>query len=45
MTHWLLLNSGPQAAAPNMAADEALLESMPRWQTPVLRFYGWRCGR
>lgn len=41
MTHWLLLNSGPQAAAPNMAADEALLESMPRWQTPVLRFYGW----
>ena len=41
MKTWLLLNSGPQSAAHNMAMDEALLESMPRWQTPVLRFYGW----
>lgn len=24
-----------------MAMDEALLETMPRWQRPVLRFYGW----
>jgi len=24
-----------------MALDEALLEAMPRLQTPVLRFYGW----
>jgi lipoate-protein ligase A len=24
-----------------MAGDEALLEAMPRWQMPVLRFYGW----
>lgn len=39
--NWLLLNSGPGAAAFNMALDEALLEAMPRLQTPVLRFYGW----
>ncbi|HEV2693601.1 MAG TPA: hypothetical protein VG347_11960 [Verrucomicrobiae bacterium] len=38
---WLLLNSGPCDAAFNMALDEALLEAMPRLQTPVLRFYGW----
>jgi len=39
--NWLLLNSGPCAAAYNMALDEALLEAMPRLQQPVLRFYGW----
>ena len=39
--NWLLLNSGPGDSAFNMALDEALLEAMPRWQTPVLRFYGW----
>ena len=39
--NWLLLNSGPGAAAFNMALDEALLQAMPRLQTPVLRFYGW----
>jgi lipoate-protein ligase A len=38
---WLLLNSGPCAAAYNMALDEALLEAMPRLHQPVLRFYGW----
>jgi len=38
---WLLLNSGKCDAAFNMALDEALLESMPRLQKPVLRFYGW----
>ena len=41
MNEWLLLNSGKQSAAYNMAADEALLEAMPRLQKPVLRFYGW----
>jgi len=39
--NWLLLNSGKCDAAFNMALDEALLESMPRLQKPVLRFYGW----
>ena len=39
--NWLLLNSGPCPAAYNMALDEALLEAMPRFQQPVLRFYGW----
>ena len=39
--NWLLLNSGPCAAAFNMALDEALLVAMPRLQAPVLRFYGW----
>ena len=41
MKPWLLLQAGPHPAAQNMAADEALLAAMPRWQTPVLRFYGW----
>jgi lipoate-protein ligase A len=41
MKTWLLLNSGAQSAAHNMAVDETLLESMPRLQKPVLRFYGW----
>ncbi len=39
--NWLLLNSGKCDPAFNMALDEALLEAMPRLQTPVLRFYGW----
>jgi lipoyl(octanoyl) transferase len=39
--NWLVLHSGPGDAAFNMALDEALLEAMPRWQWPVLRFYGW----
>ncbi|MDE3066421.1 MAG: lipoate--protein ligase family protein [Verrucomicrobiota bacterium] len=39
--NWLLLNSGPDDAAFNMALDEALLEAMRRLQQPVLRFYGW----
>jgi lipoate-protein ligase A len=38
---WLLLVSGPQNYAFNMALDEALLEAMPRLCQPVLRFYGW----
>ena len=38
---WLLLRSGPGDPAFNMALDEALLESMPRLQKPVLRFYSW----
>jgi lipoate-protein ligase A len=36
-----VLHSGPGGAAFNMALDEALLEAMPRLQTPVLRLYGW----
>jgi lipoate-protein ligase A len=39
--NYFLLNSGKCDAAFNMALDEALLEAMPRLQTPVLRFYGW----
>jgi len=39
--NWLLLNSGRCDAVFNMALDEALLEAMPRFQKPVLRFYGW----
>lgn len=41
MNSWLLLDSGPGAAAFNMALDEALLEAMPRLRRPALRFYGW----
>lgn len=41
MISWLLLDTGPGNPAHNMALDEALLESMPRLQRPVLRFYGW----
>jgi lipoate-protein ligase A len=41
MNSWLLLQSGPGDPALNMALDEALLESMPRLDRPVLRFYGW----
>jgi len=39
--NWLFLQSGPCDAAFNMALDEALLEAMPRLETPVLRFYSW----
>ena len=38
---WLLLNSGPGAAALNMALDETLLELASQLRQPVLRFYGW----
>lgn len=38
---WYLLHSGPGAAAANMALDEALLETAPRWGRPLLRFYSW----
>lgn len=38
---WFFLNSGPGAAAENMAWDAALLEVAPRFGAPVLRFYGW----
>jgi lipoate-protein ligase A len=41
MNSWFCLQSGPGNPAFNMALDEALLEAMPRLQTPVLRFYGW----
>jgi len=33
--------SGRMAAPENMAWDEALLNGMPQWGVPVLRFYGW----
>lgn len=36
-----ILNSGTNAAAQNMATDEALLLAMPRLEAPVLRFYAW----
>ena len=39
--NWLLLQTGPGAAAFNMALDEALLEHSTRLGQPVLRFYGW----
>src|SRR6185437_14046375 len=39
--NFLFLNSGLGDTAFNMAVDEALLEAMPRWHVPVLRFYGW----
>lgn len=38
---WPVINSGPCDAAFNMALDEALLESVTRLGSPVLRFYGW----
>jgi lipoyl(octanoyl) transferase len=40
-SQWYLLDSGPGQPAFNMALDEALLEAMPRLQTPALRFYAW----
>lgn len=39
--NWFLLNSGPGAAAFNMALDDALLETVANLGQPVLRFYGW----
>ncbi len=39
---WLLLMSGPNDAAWNMALDEALLETAPQINAPVLRFYEWK---
>ena len=38
---WLLLESGAGEPAWNMAFDEALLESSPKFSQPVLRFYSW----
>jgi len=39
---WFLLDSGAGGYAFNMALDEALLESAPETNHPVLRFYGWK---
>jgi lipoate-protein ligase A len=39
---WHVLEQGREAAANNMALDEALLECAPSIGRPVLRFYGWR---
>ena len=41
MEEWLLLRSGPAAAAFNMAVDEALLLHVRDLSKPILRFYGW----
>jgi lipoyl(octanoyl) transferase len=38
---WYLWQSGPNAAADNMALDEAVLTALPRLGRPLLRFYGW----
>jgi lipoate-protein ligase A len=38
---WFHLDTGPGAAAFNMALDEALLEAAPQFGRPVLRFYRW----
>ncbi len=38
---WYRINSGPGAAAFNMALDESLLENVADLGRPVLRFYGW----
>ncbi|HVY72315.1 MAG TPA: hypothetical protein VHH73_20440, partial [Verrucomicrobiae bacterium] len=38
---WSIWRSGPGLAAENMAADEALLDSVSRLGQPVLRFYSW----
>ncbi len=38
---WLLLRQGKHDFDYNMALDEALLESAPERDCPVLRFYGW----
>jgi lipoyl(octanoyl) transferase len=38
---FFLLHSGSNNSARNMAVDEALLEAMPRFGMPVLRFYSW----
>jgi len=41
MASLLVLRSAAGDAPFNMALDEALLESMPRLDVPVLRFYSW----
>ena len=38
---WFLLKSDVASAADNMAIDEALLESAPSRNQPLLRFYSW----
>jgi len=38
---WYLLRSGPGEPAFNMAADQALLDSVGTFGFPVLRFYSW----
>jgi lipoyl(octanoyl) transferase len=38
---WLLLESGPDDPAWNMALDQALLEHSAALGAPVLRFYSW----
>jgi len=38
---WFVVDSGPGDAAANMALDEALLETSPGTNLPVLRFYSW----
>ena len=38
---WFVLDSGACDYALNMALDEALMESAPELNRPVLRFYGW----
>lgn len=39
---WFVLDSGACDFTFNMALDEALLESAPETNRPVLRFYGWK---
>jgi len=38
---WLWLDTGDNAAAMNMAIDEALLQNAVRCSRPLLRVYGW----
>ncbi len=38
---WHVINSGPCDAAFNMALDEAMLETVSRLGSPMLRFYSW----
>jgi len=40
-SRWFWLDSGPGAAAWNMAMDHALLEDSPSRGAPILRFYSW----
>jgi lipoate-protein ligase A len=41
MVLFYILHSTANNSAYNMACDEALLESMPRLGTPILRIYSW----
>ncbi|MDP6036237.1 MAG: octanoyltransferase, partial [Verrucomicrobiota bacterium] len=41
MNDWLLLDSGTNTPAYNMALDEALFENAATFGQPVLRFYDW----